>query len=521
MNTQTLAAPIVTAKKCGVFISYQHVNPDMQSAQALVDLLAETGIQVIYDRQIEVGERWVQWIDDQVRRSTFLIVLISATSIRSDMVRQEIRIAHEYSRENGGNPRILPIRINYTGALPYDLAAYLDPLQYLLWTDGTPAEEIADKLLPVLVREELTTLEQPINSEGEQQQSELFAQTLALGAPLPSADFLLETGAVKQDSPFYVKRSCDTTLFTHGKGNGVTMVIKGPRQVGKSSLLARFYADVRDSGATCFMLDFQSIDEERFTDLQTLLKFIARRIEKTLRLTCHVNDIWDDEEGPKINIMDYLQQALIDASDKQIYLFFDEVDRVFPYKFSNDFFSTLRGWHNERAHNRSWNKLNLVLVHSTEPHLWITDEFQSPFNVGYTIQLDDFTTDQVSFLNAGYGRPLSETDLADFCDLTGGHPLLVRQGLFSMSQKGSGYPGFREGALELHGPYGDHLKRYLWGLQQNKALNSAFLEIIRRGRSSDELHFYKLRAAGLVKGESRDRAQPRCRLYEQFFGRHL
>ena len=71
-----------------VFISYRHVEPDERLAEALCAYLEERGLRAFLDKRIEVGLDWIKEIDRQLRASSFLVVLLSEASIRSDMVRQ-------------------------------------------------------------------------------------------------------------------------------------------------------------------------------------------------------------------------------------------------------------------------------------------------------------------------------------------------------------------------------------------------------------------------------------------------
>ncbi|WP_318284169.1 AAA-like domain-containing protein [Brasilonema sennae] len=96
----------------------------------------------------------------------------------------------------------------------------------------------------------------------------------------------------------------------------------------------------------------------------------------------------------------YLQRHILKGLGHPLVLAMDEVDRVFDTKFRNDFFGMLRSWHNNRAIYPSLDKLDLVLVTSTEPYQLIDDLNQSPFNVGQIIELEDFTPEQVAQLNA-------------------------------------------------------------------------------------------------------------------------
>lgn len=90
-----------------VFVSYRHVEPDEGLADRLCAYLVGRGLRVFLDKRIEVGLDWAKEIDRQLRASSFLVVLLSEESIRSDMVRQEIETAHELLQQ--GKMTILPI----------------------------------------------------------------------------------------------------------------------------------------------------------------------------------------------------------------------------------------------------------------------------------------------------------------------------------------------------------------------------------------------------------------------------
>ena len=49
------------------------------------------------DLNMLVGTRWIEEIQSQLTSSQFFLVLLSAQSILSDMVRREIELAHKLS----------------------------------------------------------------------------------------------------------------------------------------------------------------------------------------------------------------------------------------------------------------------------------------------------------------------------------------------------------------------------------------------------------------------------------------
>jgi hypothetical protein len=125
-----------------VFVSYAHVTPDRDLAAKLLRSLEANGIEVFIDSKIAVGQNWVEQIDLQLRRSTHLVVLLSAQSIKSDMVRHEIAIGYRLYKAN--QLIILPVRVDFDEELPYELGAYLGLIQYLIWRRGESLDSVRD-----------------------------------------------------------------------------------------------------------------------------------------------------------------------------------------------------------------------------------------------------------------------------------------------------------------------------------------------------------------------------------------
>ncbi|HKQ74946.1 MAG TPA: hypothetical protein VJ810_14725 [Blastocatellia bacterium] len=64
--------------------------------------------------------------------------MLSADSIRSDMARQEVELAQSLTHVT-----ILPVRVAFDGALPYDPASYLNRIQSERWKSTAQAERPA------------------------------------------------------------------------------------------------------------------------------------------------------------------------------------------------------------------------------------------------------------------------------------------------------------------------------------------------------------------------------------------
>src|SRR5262249_3251168 len=86
------------------------------------------GHDVFIDVSMKVGTDWVDEITRRIEWCDFLIVLLSEAA--SEMVQAEVRQAYHRRR---GRPTILPVRVNYTGALGYELDAFLGRIQFIDW----------------------------------------------------------------------------------------------------------------------------------------------------------------------------------------------------------------------------------------------------------------------------------------------------------------------------------------------------------------------------------------------------
>ncbi len=104
-----------------VFISYRHVMPDEDCAGQLCTLLEREGFDVFIDERILVGQKWVDEIDRELKSADHFVVLLSADSIRSDMLRQEVADAHAMPAR--GESASIRSRLSFDGALPYDLGS--------------------------------------------------------------------------------------------------------------------------------------------------------------------------------------------------------------------------------------------------------------------------------------------------------------------------------------------------------------------------------------------------------------
>ncbi|MEL6778259.1 MAG: toll/interleukin-1 receptor domain-containing protein, partial [Cyanobacteria bacterium J06597_16] len=129
-----------------VFISYKRtVEPDEPIAKRLYQALSARH-EVFIDQAMLVGTRWAEQIESQLRQTDVLIVLLSEHSVGSEMVVQEVSLAHELYKTNGTKPRILPVRLAYEQPFQYPLSAYLAAINWASWQGEADTAGLIDEL---------------------------------------------------------------------------------------------------------------------------------------------------------------------------------------------------------------------------------------------------------------------------------------------------------------------------------------------------------------------------------------
>jgi hypothetical protein len=441
-----------------------------------------------------------------------------------------VKRAYDYRRQQG-HPQTLPVRIAYEGLLPYAIDAFLNPLQYIVWqSDADTARVMQDILaavkgqLPDRAAVQATPMS-PFTTASED--GHIVGDTQALPPPSPEFDpRVLESltapgGAVRLRDKLYIARKADADLKREIVRPGTLVTIRAARQTGKSSLLVRGLYHARQRDIKTITLDLQFVDEDYLASRDTFLRYLAEFVVRELRLDlAEVRRAWQSEDGPQVKLTYLMQDYVLPQVDARIVLALDEVDCLLETPFHSDFFALMRAWYNRVAYDFLWEKLNLVLVISTEPFLLIQDMNQSPFNVGLTLDLKDFDAAQVRDLNVRHGSPLREHELPELTALLGGHPYLIRKALYTLVTTGQLWPQLAEVAASDRGPFRDHLRRYHWLLRDQPDLQAAMRQVLRDKACTDDAAFYRLLRAGLVKG-SGEACRYRCDLYRQYFESRL
>jgi hypothetical protein len=478
-----------------IFISYKrNVEPDEPVAISVYNKLRQN-YDVFIDQTMLVGAKWAKQIESQLRKTDYLITFISKDSVNSDMVLAEIETAYRLNKKYR-KPIILPVRLNYTEKLVYPLSAYLNPINYVLWEEESDTNEIIAQLELAISGQKLSNKKiiKGVKRSGMRAITEPSSSVTPITFESPE-------GTMNPHSQFYIERDGDQIALDAIKQQGVTITIKGPRQMGKSTLLNRIVESAINKQASVVFLDFQLIEESILSDQKSFYQYFCRWLTYELGLQDKVDQYWKIRLGNTQLCTNYIKEHVLESLKHPLLIAMDEVEKMFETKFRSDFFGMLRNWHNNRSNQAEWNKLDLALVTSTEPYLFVDNLNQSPFNVGEIIELEDFTIEHVAKLNKQYGQPLSASEVGRIFDLLGGHPYLTRKSLYLVATKKHTLTELIEKSVEDNGPFGDHLRGYLFRLHSKKELLDGLIQVITKKKCSEK-EFFRLRGAGLVRREN-------------------
>lgn len=366
----------------------------------------------------------------------------------------------------------------------------------------------------------------PVVSQGSQS-SEILANAVSNRGERDQLEFLPDIhrlfeaigGVLPVGSRFYCERPEDTLFQQALRYRDGIIIVKGAKQVGKTSLVGNGIAQAGQSTDKIVFTDFKSINTHKFLTLESLFLELAEMMVEELGSDLSVPSMWRPSRGPNSNFERVMQSLLKSGSTPMIWIL-DEVDLLFGYDYREEIFNLFRSWHTQRAikTNSIWHQLTLVLLVSTEPFLFITDLKKSLFNVGTKIEVSDLTLEQTQGLSQKFGLQLPSKEIQRVFDLLNGHPYLTNRLFFELAK------GIKlTEALELLGaqndPFESHLLQVLGALKKNEPLCQAVQGMLS-GQPCPRECFYQLRSGGVIIGQEQSAAF-RCRIYEDYLRKWL
>ncbi|MDZ8189159.1 MAG: AAA-like domain-containing protein [Nostoc sp. ChiSLP02] len=335
-------------------------------------------------------------------------------------------------------------------------------------------------------------------------------------------------GQVPLTSSFYIERPpIEERCYQEILQPGALIRIKAPGQMGKTSLMVRILNEAREYGYQTLSLSFHLADKAVFTSLDAFLRWFCESVGRKLKRLNQLDDYWNIY-GSKDRTTAYFEECLLEEIDSPLVISLDGVEQIFPYRdIAEDFFSLLRAWYEYAKYgDRSselWKKLRLVLVHSKEVYIPLNFN-QSPFNVGLSIELQEFSQEQIQILVERHQRlNWTDTQVKKLMDMVGGHPYLIRLAIYHVQHQDITFEQLLQTAATEAGIYNVHLRGHLCNLEQHPKLAAAFSQVVKSevAIEIDSESVFKLHSMGLVIYCNENKAIPRCDLYRQYFQNRL
>nr|WP_228056052.1 AAA-like domain-containing protein [Microcoleus sp. LEGE 07076] len=507
-----------SSRSVKVFVSYRSAEPDRELGKQLETALSAIGHTVFTaENNIKLGDNWFERINFFLKECDYLLLLLPPTVSQSELLTYQVQQAKELQDSRPDKkPGILPIRVGFplNAPLNHDLRGYLYRIKQREWQTTADTPILIEEVLDLLAETPALFTEEPEDLT-ENQVLEISSDEI----PQPVAEPELPGGQVDVASQFYVERQpieerCYQTILQPS----ALIRIKAPRQMGKTSLMARILHHGVSQGYCTVPLTFQLVDKGIFANLDKFLKWFCAYVGRELHLANQLDDYWDEIFGSKVNCKDYFEKYILPQIDSPLILGLDEIDRVFQYPdIAEDFLGLLRAWHEESKRRDIWKKLRLIVVHSTEVYIPMNIN-QSPFNVGLPVELPEFNPQQIQDLAARHNLNWSDAEVGELMAIVGGHPYLVRVALYHISRSDLTLDELKETAASDAGIYSDHLRRQLWNLEEYPELAQGMREIVAADSPVQlkAMQAFKLDSLGLVRLQGNE-CVPRCELYRQYF----
>ncbi|MEG4810973.1 AAA-like domain-containing protein [Microcoleus sp. F8-D3] len=351
------------------------------------------------------------------------------------------------------------------------------------------------------------------------------------------ADLEFPGGPIPLDSRFYIERSgAEALACAEISKPGGLVRIKAPRKMGKSSLMLRIIDAAVDRGYRTVTVDFQQADAAVFASLDKFLRWLCVNVARQLKLEPNIDEFWDEDMGSKVSCTIYFENYLLEQIDSPIVLAINETNRVFERtNIARDFLSVIRFWYEQARASKTWQKLRVVVIYSTEVYIPLNIN-QSPFNVGMPIKLSEFSAEQVQDLACRHGLNWSNSyPIEQLMNMVGGHPYLVHLALYHLAILQQNRqpvdreePGEKLGRAELAelltaapthcGIYSDYLQNQSLAIKQQPEIASAFQQVVDAKNSIylEPLIAYQLDSMGLIKLDGNN-CSLSCELYRLYF----
>ncbi|WP_438034575.1 AAA-like domain-containing protein [Sorangium sp. So ce204] len=240
----------------------------------------------------------------------------------------------------------------------------------------------------------------------------------------------IKVGGTVPDLAIYITRPEDAEVHDL-LAAGTYCNILTSRQMGKSSLVHRVMQRLQAAGIRVVSVDLSALGGNQLKDGTAWYRALLLKMALSMGASRPFKAWWS--ERPAEEAMGARFQAFVEAfflaDPTSIVVVFDEVDVTQGLGFTDDLFLTIRSLHNERASRPELDRLTFCLVGVLTADELIKRSTSTPYNVGSTIRLTDFSRERCDLTPldaylAGHGLP-GPAVVDEILAWTSGQPFLT------------------------------------------------------------------------------------------------
>jgi serine/threonine protein kinase len=160
VSGQPDGVPLPSSSKLVAITHKANAQPDARLAGLLRDRLIRHGHRVFLDSEMRAGLHWAREIEHRIREADAVIVLLSAASLRSEMLAYELEVARNAAGQCG-TPVLLPVRVALTGSLTEPLPSIQNQFPPCQWEGPLDDDPLLNHLLRLLENPRAGTIPPP------------------------------------------------------------------------------------------------------------------------------------------------------------------------------------------------------------------------------------------------------------------------------------------------------------------------------------------------------------------------
>jgi AAA-like domain len=338
-------------------------------------------------------------------------------------------------------------------------------------------------------------------------------------------------GTLNPRKHIYIQRPEDEKLLemlTRGQFCNVL----SPRQMGKSSLMARTVYRLREMGIGAASIDLAG-DLGTPQDSQDWYIDLIGKLSRDLRLDLDAESWWRSQvvKTDSQKLLMFLGQALPQQFESPLVIFLDEIDSTLRLPYADNLFLSIRTLNNDRPLQKCYERVTFCLLGVATPNELIKSREATSYNVGQTLELRDFDEDRDDLSSLrhylGESERMGGSLLRRVLFWTGGQPYLTTKLCKQIVEAGAtdaaGVDAFTQEMLSDWDRLGSdvHFQQVERFLSTRVSESAVALDLYERIRTREldkgtQPHI-ELRLSGLVKRGEDGALVVRNRIYERVF----